>query len=220
MCRLTQSHRPTRDVDTLVRSAEVSGRDLLLAAAARATATGVVLADGTRIDVVDVLPALDVRQLPADDGQRMFVLAHWWMAESAEDVELQVVSARTAAAVAVVSRQLRLARRGPLMAAKLQSIPTRRGPTEAKRTSDAYDVFRLLQTGPADLAAELSDAPGDLTSWCAGTLERLFVADAVRTSRWLADAAGIGATPADFAGLEELGRAAVAELRRVARRQR
>lgn len=43
MCRLTQPHPPTRDVDTLVRFAEVSGRDLLLAVAAQVTSTGVVL---------------------------------------------------------------------------------------------------------------------------------------------------------------------------------
>jgi hypothetical protein len=73
MCRLTQPHPPTRDVDTLVRFAEVSGRDLLLAVAAQVTSTGVVLGatPAARRRTAGAL----VRRSPKPP--RMYIMSSW-----------------------------------------------------------------------------------------------------------------------------------------------
>jgi hypothetical protein len=72
------------------------------------------------------------------------------------------------------------------VAAKLQSIETRRGATAAKRESDAYDVYRLLRVNRiGEMAEELASAPSDLGAWCVSYLKRLFVDHADQTARWL-----------------------------------
>lgn len=212
MCRLAEAHRVTQDLDTLVRSERGEGAaELLLKVAAARTSTGsAVLADGTKVDVIEVTTELDEEALPADVLPRMFVLSHFFIAEGAEPVELEL---RDGDLALLISRTLRLARPAGLVGAKLQAIETRSAASAAKRHTDALDIYRLLRTGPETMAAELMLAPGDLAQWCAGQIERLFVEEAPRTKRWLARAAGPAFSPASFEDLEGLGQTAVATLR-------
>ncbi|HVC71183.1 MAG TPA: hypothetical protein VNC61_13085 [Acidimicrobiales bacterium] len=109
------------------------------------------------------------------------------MADTAEVVVWTLVDREDAGRVRA-RLELRLARPAALVAAKLQSIPTRRGGREAKRESDAYDVYRLLQADRVtrEISRALAGAPGDLGQWCASNLEELFIHSATRTARWIA----------------------------------
>jgi len=186
MVRLEDAHRPTRDIDTLSRQVDPEPKVTLLGIAQSETSTGVLLPDGTKVDVIGVEPILDLDALPDDDRQRMFVLSHWWMAETAELVTLTLVDLTNRDGTVLARCQIRLARPAALVAAKLQSIETRRGATAAKRESDAYDVYRLLRAGRLDeFADELTGAPADLGSWCISYLEGLFVDRSDQTARWL-----------------------------------
>ena len=186
MIRLEEAHRPTRDIDTLSRQVDPEPKVTLLGIAQSETSTGVLLPDGTKVDVIGVEPILDLDAPPDDDRQRMFVLSHWWMAETAELVILTLVDLTNRDRTVLARCRIRLARPAALVAAKLQSIATRRGATVAKRESDAYDVYRLLRAGRLDeLADELAGAPADLGSWCISYLEGLFVDRSDQTARWL-----------------------------------
>lgn len=184
MVRTTSAHRSTGDIDALARDAEPEGKVVLLAHAGEATSTGVVLADGTKIDVIDVATRLDPEDLPDDSRQRMFILSHWWMADTADDVRFRLLRNSPNGVETIIERPLRLARPAALVAAKLQSTRTRRDARQEKRYSDAYDVYRLLGADSAlAIAAELANGPPDLGAWCADYLEELFVEQATRTAQ-------------------------------------
>lgn len=185
---LAEGHRPTGDIDMLTRQTDPPAKASLLRIASEETSTGVRLADGTKIDVIEVAPVLVLKDLPeSNEKQRMFALAHWWMADTAESVALTLVDEVKGGRVRA-RLELCLARPAALVAAKLQSIPTRRSGTLAKRESDAYDVYRLLQADRVtrEIPQALASAPGDLGQWCALNLEEMFVRQATRTARWIA----------------------------------
>ena len=69
MVRLENAHRPTRDIDTLSRQVDPEPKLTLLGIAESATTTGVVLADGTKVDVIGVDPRIDLDALPEDVHQ-------------------------------------------------------------------------------------------------------------------------------------------------------
>ncbi len=214
MVRLEDAHRPTRDIDTLSRQVDPEPKVTLLGIAESETSTGVVLSDGTKVDVIGVEPILDLDALPGDDRQRMFVLSHWWMAETAEVVTLTLFDLTKRDGNVVARCRPRLARPAALVAAKLQSIETRRGATAAKRESDAYDVYRLLRAGGLpEIAEELSGAPADLGTWCMSYLEELFVDRSDQTARWLRNVSP--AERVESGDLLALGSLMVEELQRV-----
>jgi len=213
MARLSESHRVTGDIDTLSRQVDPPPKAALLRVARAETSTGVLLSDGTKVDLIEVAPTLDLAALPDGTGQRMFALAHWWMADTAEEVVLSVVGGDRGQAGVVAVERLRLATPAALVAAKLQSIPARRARALDKRESDAYDVYRLLRADrDGEIAQALAGAPGDLGPWCLGALHDLLVANATRSARWLRNVAGTAAP--DIGDLEAVGSLAYEELTR------
>jgi hypothetical protein len=204
MARLSESHRVTGDIDTLSRQVDPPPKMALLRVAREETSTGVLLSDGTKVDLIEVAPTLDLAALPDGTGQRMFALAHWWMADTAEEVVLSVVGGERGQVGVVAVERLRLATPAALVAAKLQSIPSRRARALDKRESDAYDVYRLLRADrDGDIARALAGAPGDLGPWCRGAVHDLLVANATRSARWLRNVAGTD--PPDSGDLEAVG---------------
>jgi hypothetical protein len=205
MARLTEAHRPTGDIDTLSRQTVPPAKATLLRIAAEETSTGVRLKDGTKVDVIEVASTLVLEDLPEfNEQQKMFALAHWWMAETAEAVSLVLVDPAEDGARVRARLGLRLARSAALVAAKLQSIPTRRGATQDKRESDAYDVYRLLQADRTDqqIPDNLALAPGGLGEWSASYLDELFIVQATRTARWIGSVApGEGTEAGDVEAL-------------------
>ncbi|MHB8670890.1 MAG: hypothetical protein ACYDAD_10095 [Acidimicrobiales bacterium] len=148
------------------------------AATRKPAGQGVILEDGTNVDVI-ATGAWDADDLPDDPVQRMFVLSHWWAVQTARPTRLLV----TSGAATVAQATARVAVPPALVAAKLQAMRTRRGDTAAKVTSDVYDTYRLLSAYDSDgsVAAALASAPADLGSWCGTALGETLVDDA---SRW------------------------------------
>lgn len=185
MVQLAEAHRATADVDTVADddSGQLGPALAILAAEQHGSATGtrVVLEDGTTIDVITT-GSWVAEDLPDDDLDRIFVLAHWWAVQTAEVVELRVVEGAEIAMAAEIA----VARPAALVACKLQSS-RRRQRDQAKAASDLHDIYRLLAEHDRDggVAAALATGPEDLGRWCADAMTETFVTDASRSARRL-----------------------------------
>jgi hypothetical protein len=187
MVQLMEAHRATQDVDAAVDDNE-SGVDsaiAVLVADGRARSYDgehLVLAEGTRVDVIRT-GAWTEEDLPDDDLDRLFVVAHCWAVEAAVCRDLAVV-AREGTVLAEASVPIALP--ATLVAMKLQSCRRHRR-AAAKAASDVYDMYRLLGTHDRNgaIAGALATAPGRLGEWCAAALEETFVASSARWARRL-----------------------------------
>jgi hypothetical protein len=183
MVQLAHAHRATADVDMVADDeAGELGAAVAVVAAEHGTVTtsGVVLEDGTKIDVITT-GSWRADDLPDDPLDRMFVLAHWWAVQVAEAVELRIVDGS-----AVVARsQIAVAGPAALIACKLGSCRRRRD--QAKVASDIYDVYRLLVEHDRDgsVARALAVGPVDLGQWCSEAVSDTLVRDADRSARRL-----------------------------------
>ncbi len=84
MCQLAAAHRPTADVDALVRDDAVpSAVEVLVGHGAGRTPHGVELA-GVYVDLLEVGDVPTADTLPTDELDRSFVIAHSWALETAE----------------------------------------------------------------------------------------------------------------------------------------
>lgn len=199
MVRLSQAHRATQDIDEVVEPSSPTAAVLI--AGPGAVEHRVETADGVRVDLIAVgdrdLALLQPADLPEHDDDRLWALAHDFALRSAEPALIRVTDpagsliAETASPVATAAA---------LFATKLQSAPRRSGDTQAKRGSDVYDAFLLLdQLGPHTLADALRQGPHDLATLVSGLAARLLDHEAERTLRWTAhagiDPATAGMTP-------------------------
>lgn len=189
MVQLAEAHRATADVDTVADddSGQLEPALAVLAAEQHGSVTGtrVVLEDGTNIDVITTGSGV-AEDLPDDDLDRIFVLAHWWAVQTAQVVELRVVDGTEI----VTTAEIAVASPAALVACKLQSC-RRRQRDQAKAASDIYDIYRLLAEHDRDgrVATTLAAGPEDLGRWCADALTETFVTDAGRSTRRLGTAA-------------------------------
>lgn len=184
-CRLGGVHRATGDVDAVadevVGLAVESGAQLLVEAGiAEADPTERhhrVFIDGTKVEIIDTqeLPA-DVTDLP--ELNQLFVLGHRWAFESAEPLRV-VVTASDVDAV------LPVAIPAALVATKAHAFCDRQA--EPKRASDAYDIFRLLESRDRDgrIAEATRRGPRGLAQVMHDVLQHRFVDDATRVVRYL-----------------------------------
>jgi predicted nucleotidyltransferase len=178
-------HRATGDVDAVadevVGLAVESGAQLLVdAGIAEPDPTERhhrVFIDGTKIEIIDTqeLPS-DVTDLP--ELNQLFVLGHRWAFESGEPLRIAV----TGSDVDVV---LTVATPPALVATKVHAFCDRQG--EAKRASDAYDIYRLLETYDHDghIAQATRRGPRGLAGVMREVLDRRFLEDATRVVRYL-----------------------------------
>ena len=217
LARASGAYRVTNDVGA-VAEPDTLGRVL----AARGTPVGASwTVDGVKIDLVEVgtTPAaqLSVSDLPDDEADRLFVLAHQWALDIATEMEIAVCDERTRPLAVAACR---VATPAALVAMKVQSAPRRSAAGRYKTASDYADVHRLL-TRPGLLvqtAVALARAPHALGDWVAAELERRFVGDAervagvIRTNLTLA--AGAAITPDD---LRETGHRFLAAFRHTER---
>lgn len=143
LCRLTQPHRATTDLDVVERPE--AGQERVLEVLRRApgahpeepAAVWIPTASGpVRVDVLEVNPAeIDI---PSDDpGDRLHATSHSWALESATSLS---VSARATRRGAEVLASPQMAEPGPLVAMKLQAIDNRSGD---KQGTDLLDIVRL-----------------------------------------------------------------------------
>jgi hypothetical protein len=202
MANLAQAHRVTADVDT-VSDDDHDGISRTVGmlveqqhAQAKPTGDGVILSDGTKVDIIPT-GAWAAADLPDDPIKRMFILSHWWAVETAQTTKLVVLDGSTTLATAKVA----LAQPPALVAAKLQSMRTRRGEGAAKAVSDVYDAYRLLDAYDRDgsVAEALVGAPMDVGVWCAEALTETFVDQAARwAGRINSSFAAAALTPEDI----------------------
>lgn len=163
MCRLATAHRPTADIDAVVRDDAVpSAAEMLVAQGATRTTTGVDLG-GVRIDLLEVGDVPTPAELPDDQLDRAFVTAHAWALATAEPVN---VIARSMRGGTLASAEVDLATPASLVAMKLHAIRKRREARLVKRGSDAYDIYRLLALLDADgsIGVVLRQAPAGSAS--------------------------------------------------------
>jgi hypothetical protein len=184
-CRLGGVHRATGDVDVVadevVGLAVESGAQLLVdAGIAEPDPTERhhrVYIDGTKVEIIDTqaLPA-DVTDLPQLD--QLFVLGHRWALESAEPLRVVVTGSDVDAVLPVATPPA-------LLATKIHAFFDRQ--QDEKKASDAYDIFRLLETYDRDggIAASTLRGSGSVATVVQDVLERGFVADATRVVRYL-----------------------------------
>jgi len=180
LARLEGAHRVTDDLDTV---ATQHGDEPTVVEAVIAAQGVDGLLKGTKVDCVAVgdVPAaeLSAEDLPDVEDDRIFVLAHRWALDTAD--ELTLVAQAGGAIVAQV--RFRFAAPASLVAMKLQSAPRRRGARADKAGSDYLDLFRLV-SHPAmtrSIAISLRAAPHDLGSWCSLEITRRMIEDADRT---------------------------------------
>ena len=154
-------------------------------------------ARGVRVHLISVgdhdLRSLPASDLPDQDDERLFALAHDFALRSAEPALIRVIDRGEGVLVESTSP---VATAAALFATKLQSAPRRSGPTQAKRGSDIYDAVLLLdQLGPDAAADALRQAPPhDLATLVGDLAGRLLGDEAERTLRWTTQA-GVAQRP-------------------------
>jgi hypothetical protein len=197
-CRLGHVHRATGDVDAvaddIVGLAADSGAQLLVEAGIAEPVPGDrahrVFIDGTKLEIIDT------QALPADISDigaplpRLFVLGHRWALESAEPLRLAV-------AASDVDAILPVAMPAALVATKLHAYCDRQ--QDEKRASDAYDIYRLLETRDREgaVADAVNNGPGGLAAVVREVMVERFVDDAARVVRYLKTYGDPGWPPID-----------------------
>lgn len=144
MTRLAQAHRVTLDVDQVLRETVPSTVDALVARqAAQRVSSHVKLPGRVRWDIIPTLERpFEEGDLPEDDADRLFLLAHEWALVSAELVELSVHVAGAKKPVALAT--VPVATTPALFVAKLQAAQRRSQATLGKRGTDVDDARRLV----------------------------------------------------------------------------
>jgi Nucleotidyl transferase AbiEii toxin, Type IV TA system len=185
-CRLGHVHRATGDVDAVVDEvvglAANSGAQLLVEAGIAEPDPGDrahrVFIDGTKLEIIDTqaIP-VDVSDIAAP-LPRLFVLGHRWALESAESLRIVV-------AASDVDATLPVAVPAALVATKLHAFCDRQ--QDEKRASDAYDIYRLLETRDREgaIAEATNDGPLGLAEVVREVMADRFVDGAVRVVRYL-----------------------------------
>ncbi len=188
-CRLATAHRATGDVDVvadepppIVAASASATENLINAGIAKRSDTdpGRPLFIGpTKIEIIDTT-AVDARAAAEvePDLNRLFVLAHRWALDSATDCTIGVSSTDIEVTVPVAGT-------ASLVAMKLHAIQDRSD--DRKRASDAWDLFRLLDSHNAKgaVVAAFDVAPPDLFRLVGDALDRVFRFEVTRTRLWL-----------------------------------
>ncbi len=187
-CRLATVHRATADVDLVTGEPEVavggtSVADSLVAAGVARRHLGDpanrVEVAGARVEIIETAPispeeAADIEP----DRARLFVLAHRWALETATPCTITVQGTDATAVVPVATP-------AAIVAMKLHSIQDRHD--LAKRASDAWDLYRLLDANLADpeFAGSFRNAPTGLVPLIEAGIDRLFRQGVTQTRRWI-----------------------------------
>lgn len=186
MTRLKSVHRATDDIDGVCEQLGHEPSDVAIVLG-ESGQTGVRrLIDGVKIDHIDVsdTPAADIAaaELPDDEWDRAFVLAHRWALDSATAATIGVVRERKiVAAVTCLA-----ASPASLVTMKLQSAPRRSAARVQKAANDYLDLERLLSNAELvpDIAQHLAmEAPHDLGAWALERIRFEFIEHAEGTAR-------------------------------------
>lgn len=183
--RLGHAHRATSDVDAVVD--ETIPPDAVEALLARGgvqpdpTVPHRVHVEGTNVEFLGVAPLDEGELVGLPDGDALFVAAHAWALETA--TPLTVAAATDDEVVATAP----FATPGGLFAMKLHAVQTRSATGAAKRSGDAWDLYRLLLDLDAGsvVRGQLATAPPGLRQLVAAAADRVLGRGANRTVGWL-----------------------------------
>jgi len=184
--RLSQAHRATADVDTVVDETTppdaVNALLLLDDTRPDPAASHRVYVSGTKVEILGVGPIGEAEDLSwATDDGALFVRSHTWALDTARPV--RVVSGDDPAVRATAP----FSTPGALVAMKLHAIESRSTAGLDKRAGDAWDLYRILVDLDNDGAvrAELRAAPVALRDLVRAAADRVLVAGAPRTRGWM-----------------------------------
>lgn len=213
MTRLGRVHRATDDLDAAAQSVDGGPSRLSILVGGAESRRGRQSVEGVKVDCIDVgsTPAADLARgdLPDDEFDRAFLLAHRWALDSATEASLTVVSEQR---VPVAAATCRVATPAALVAMKLQSAPRRRAERAHKGPNDYGDLYALLLRPESfdDIVADLPNAPQGLGQWCVQRIEIELVDGADRTARTIRQTMLVDPpTPED---IERVGRTALDRL--------
>src|SRR6185437_2690456 len=183
--RVGHAHRATSDVDAVVD--ETTPPDAVEALLSRhavkpdPTAPHRVYVEGTKVEFLGVGPLDEADLVDVPDDDALFVAAHTWALETA--TPLTVVAATDDKVMATAP----FATPGDLFAMKLHAIQTRSAVGAAKRSGDAWDLYRLLLDLDAGglVRAQLTAAPSRLRHLVAEATDHVLGSGANRTVGWL-----------------------------------
>ncbi len=143
--RLGRVHRVTDDLDAAAQSVDGGPSRLSILVGGGESGRARHPIEGVKVDCIDVgsIPAadLDPGELPEDQFDRAFILAHRWALDSATPASLTVVSGEQ---VPVATVTCRVATPAALVAMKLQSAPRRRAEQAHKGPNDYGDLYACL----------------------------------------------------------------------------
>lgn len=189
-CRLAERHRATADVDVVTEDRDVvaaSGsavENVLAAGVANRmpnASPATIVVDGTKVEIIETAP-LDEESAAAVEPERdrLFVLAHRWALDSAEQLRVGVIGTPFAAALPVATPSA-------LIAMKLHAFEDRREPE--KQASDAWDLYRLLEAynRAGQMATAFARSPSGLSPIVLRAIRRVFVDDRTRTRNRVRD---------------------------------
>lgn len=137
MCRLAAVHRATQDVDTVTETTAPTAVEVIAASigAPDRSHPNRVLIDGVKVDVIDTEPFQheDLDGIGLDD--RLFVVSHRWALDTA--LATSIVAGTDTASI-------RVATPPALVAMKSGAVLGGRPREPRKRSSDIYDLYRLV----------------------------------------------------------------------------
>lgn len=212
MVRLGRLHRITEDLDAAAQQVG-DGPSRLFIVVHGDDAHEIKPVEGIKVDCIEVgeatAAALPEADLPDDEWDRAFVLAHRWALDVATPAELSVIGPDHHLRGTV---RCRVAQPASLVAMKLQSAPRRPRTRAHKAGNDYGDLFFLLAKDDhvVELADQLAAAPHHLGSWCARRIREDFVVKAQQTAA--AIRRGTIVTPISADDLQLIGEATLRRL--------
>jgi hypothetical protein len=184
--RLQGVHRATDDIDGVSQQFGDEPSDVAIVLGETGRSGVRRLIDGVKIDHIDVgeTPATEISpsNLPDDEWDRAFVLAHRWGLDAASSVTITAVENR----IPLSTVTCLAASSASLVAMKLQSAPRRSKAAVGKAANDYLDLHRLLSNAEVAprVATDLqAHAPHDLGHWAIARIGHHFIERADDTSR-------------------------------------
>jgi hypothetical protein len=186
-CRLGHVHRATGDVDAVADELATVGAEgssaqaLVERGIARRDPGGRdhrVFVDGTKLEIIDTQALTDDVDDIESALDRLFLLGHRWALDSAELLRITVAGSDS-------DVMLPIATPAALVATKLHAFCDR--PRDEKRASDAYDIFRLVESYDRDggVADTLNKGPRGLAEVVHELAAERLVESAERVIRYL-----------------------------------
>lgn len=163
---------PDDRIVNLVRAAGV-------ASVAEGTTLTRLFVSGTKIEIIETHAVTSEQVAEVEpDKARVFILGHRWALATATRCTVTVAGTDA-------REDLPVATPAALVAMKLHAIQDRS--SDEKRASDAWDLYRLLNSYNRDgtLSNAFADGPPGLTALVAGALTRVFRTEVTRTRHWI-----------------------------------